>query len=285
MLEFASVKRAVTVSIDALLRTVVILVAACLPNWLSAQTKDDPEPPPPAAVLAGPPPSACPGDPSKLSQPIKILSDTMGVDFEAYLSRVVKTVRQNWYSVIPETAKSKHGKAVIQFAIMPNGSVSGMALRGSSNDVSLDRAAWGAITSSTPFPLLPSQFKGPYLALCFSFLYNPTKPIDTFSSSGNSAMSGDHPNADAGLAISPPSTQVPAGSSQQFSVDNGPVTWEIVGDQCAKSDCGSISTTGLYKAPAKPPQPPAIAIKATQTAAPFKSAFAPVALTPQDQSK
>jgi len=108
MLEFASARRAATVSINASLSTtVLILSAACLPNWLSAQTKDDPEPPPAATVLAAPPPSACPGDGSKTNQQVKVLSDTMGVDFRPYLDQVIKTVRQTWYSVIPESAEAE----------------------------------------------------------------------------------------------------------------------------------------------------------------------------------
>jgi hypothetical protein len=48
-----------------------------------------------------------------------------------------------------------------------------MRLIGPSGDVSLDRAAWGGITGSNPFPPLPSEFHGQYLALRFHFYYNP----------------------------------------------------------------------------------------------------------------
>src|ERR1700730_13491757 len=34
-----------------------------------------------------------------------------------------------------------------------------------------DRPAWGSITASNPFPPLPSEFTGPYLALRFRFYY------------------------------------------------------------------------------------------------------------------
>jgi outer membrane biosynthesis protein TonB len=50
-----------------------------------------------------------------------------------------------------------------------------MALTGSSGDVSLDRAAWGGITNSNPFPPLPAEFRGQYLALRFRFYYNPDR--------------------------------------------------------------------------------------------------------------
>ena len=109
---------------------------------------------------------------------LEVLSDTQGVDFGPYLSRVLQAVRMNWYAIIPEAARPpllKRGKVVIQFAIMPDGRVAGMQLMGPSGDVSLDRAAWGGITASTPFAPLPKEFHGPYLALRFHFYYNPAK--------------------------------------------------------------------------------------------------------------
>ena len=110
--------------------------------------------------------------------PMDILSDTMGVDFGPYLSRVLHDVRQNWYTLIPEIARAplmKRGKVSIEFAILKDGQVAGLRIMGPSGDVSLDRAAYGGITASNPFPPLPGQFKGDYLALRFHFYYNPDK--------------------------------------------------------------------------------------------------------------
>jgi TonB family protein len=109
---------------------------------------------------------------------VDILSDTLGVDFGPYLSRVLEEVRRNWYNLIPEEARSplfKQGKLAIQFVINKNGSVEGMRLIAPSGDVALDRAAWGGITASNPFPPLPKEFNGPYLALRFRFYYNPDR--------------------------------------------------------------------------------------------------------------
>lgn len=106
---------------------------------------------------------------------LEILSDTQGVDFGPYLQRVLQDVRQNWYMLIPESAQMKHGNLVIEFAIMKDGSVQGLRIVMSSNDVALDRPAYGSIKGSDPFPPLPSEFKGQYLALRFRFFYNPTK--------------------------------------------------------------------------------------------------------------
>src|ERR1051326_7958288 len=106
---------------------------------------------------------------------LDILSDTQGVDFAPYLQRILQNVRENWYHLIPESAEMKKGKLQIEFAITKDGKVADMRLATSSGDVALDRPAWGSITASNPFPPLPSNFTGPYLALRFRFYYNPDK--------------------------------------------------------------------------------------------------------------
>ena len=109
---------------------------------------------------------------------LEVLSDTQGVDFGPYLERIVFIVKRNWYNVIPEEAMPpimKKGKVSIEFAILKDGKLAGMRLVGQSGDISLDRAAWSGITASNPFPPLPTQFTGQYLALRFHFLYNPDR--------------------------------------------------------------------------------------------------------------
>jgi TonB family protein len=109
---------------------------------------------------------------------LTVLSDTQGVNFGPYLSKVVDAVRRNWYTLIPEEARApemKRGELAIEFVILPDGKVAGMRLTSPSGDVLLDRAAWGGITASNPFAPLPTEFHGPYLALRFRFLYNPQK--------------------------------------------------------------------------------------------------------------
>lgn len=107
--------------------------------------------------------------------PFEILSDTQGVDFGPYLQRLLQVVRQNWYLLIPESAEMKKGKLAIEFAITKDGKVADMRLVASSGDGALDRPAWGSITNSNPFPPLPTDFKGPFLALRFRYYYNPDK--------------------------------------------------------------------------------------------------------------
>jgi len=108
--------------------------------------------------------------------PYEITSDTMGVDFGPYMQRVLHDVKQNWYSDIPPSAMPpllKKGKVSIEFAILKNGQIAGLRYVSGSGDVALDRAAYGGITSSNPFPPLPAEFAGQALGLRFTFFYNP----------------------------------------------------------------------------------------------------------------
>jgi outer membrane biosynthesis protein TonB len=106
---------------------------------------------------------------------LEMLTPTEGVDFSGYLNRVVASVKQNWYSIMPESVYlGDKGRVVWQFRIMRDGSVPGQdpALMSTSGKDPLDRAASSAIRASSPFEPLPSQFSGPYIELRFIFLYN-----------------------------------------------------------------------------------------------------------------
>jgi TonB family protein len=112
---------------------------------------------------------------SGLNGSAEILSDTMGVDFGPYMQRVIAATYRSWIPLIPESTRpplSKSGKVGIEFIIAKDGSVKQMVLKFPSGDVALDRAAWGGVTGASPYPPLPKEFKGPYLALRFGFYYN-----------------------------------------------------------------------------------------------------------------
>jgi TonB family protein len=109
---------------------------------------------------------------------MEIMSDTLGVDFGPYMKRLHFTVQNHWDPLIPIAALPpvmKKGVVVIEFSITKDGKVEGMKLISSSGDISLDRAAWGAITDAIPLPNLPTQFSGPYLTIRARFYYNPDK--------------------------------------------------------------------------------------------------------------
>jgi TonB family protein len=106
----------------------------------------------------------------------EILSDTQGVDFRAYMQKVIRETYRTWDPLIPEEVNPpilKRGEVEIVFSILPNGRLQpqAMMLTGRSGDVALDRAAWGAIQGAD-YPPLPREFHGPYLQLRFRFQYN-----------------------------------------------------------------------------------------------------------------
>lgn len=106
---------------------------------------------------------------------LEILSDTKGVDFGPYLQKLLSEVRSSWYKSIPKSTEYKKGKLAIEFKIRPDGRLADMKLVATTGDPALDRAAWGGITASNPYPPLPSEFSGPFLALRLRFFYNPDK--------------------------------------------------------------------------------------------------------------
>ena len=108
---------------------------------------------------------------------IDVLSDTDGVDFAPYLGSVLRTVKHNWYNLVPESAAAtKKGSVSIKFNILKSGKIAGMTFANESGDITLDRAAWGGIIASNPLPPLPSEFGGQYLTVRFHFYYNPDGP-------------------------------------------------------------------------------------------------------------
>lgn len=105
---------------------------------------------------------------------LEVLSDTQGVDFGPYLSRVVSSVRRNWYTLIPEEAMpplNRTGRVIIEFSILKNGGLGPLTIRDGSGAPALDHAAKGGIVASNPFPPLPGEYKGEDLKLRFYFFY------------------------------------------------------------------------------------------------------------------
>lgn len=112
---------------------------------------------------------------AKANDAVEILTDTQGYNFWPYLQRIHDVVQNNWFLVMPESVYppiSKKGKVQIDFVILKDGKTMGMTVHTPSGDIALDRAAWGSITNSTPFPPLPKDFPGQILGLRFSYYYN-----------------------------------------------------------------------------------------------------------------
>jgi len=104
---------------------------------------------------------------------LELMSDPLGVDFKPYLIRILSLVRQNWFAVIPESARlGNRGTVQLQFVIDRSGHVPKLVIATPSGSESLDKAAVAGVSATVPFPPLPQEFKGKEIRLQFSFKYN-----------------------------------------------------------------------------------------------------------------
>ena len=83
------------------------------------------------------------------------------------------------------------------------------------------------------------------------------------------------------VSVLPSSATVALNGTQQFVAQSNPVapvTWSVSGNGCAGAACGTVSSTGLYTAPAALPNPTTVTVKATSTAETSQSGSALVTL-------
>lgn len=102
--------------------------------------------------------------------------------------------------------------------------------------------------------------------------------------------------AASGLTVAPASPQVKPGGQIQFSVSgsgSGIVVWGASGSGCSGISCGSITSSGVYTAPATAPNPDTVLVKATSLVSPgvtgstvvtISSSTVNVAVTPASAS-
>jgi TonB family protein len=106
---------------------------------------------------------------------VTILTHTGRVDFNAYVLQFAKTVKHNWITSWPESAKAGEAAIVVaRVQINKDGTLLDESLRmeRSSGRDSFDNAAIGALRASAPFPSLPSGFEGSNIDLRITFFYN-----------------------------------------------------------------------------------------------------------------
>jgi len=88
------------------------------------------------------------------------------------------------------------------------------------------------------------------------------------------------------VGLAPSNVSTTAGTTQQFDVSvagtsNTAVAWTVSGDGCSGTACGTISSSGLYTAPATVPSPATVTITATSELEPAESASAEVIILPR----
>ena len=240
----------------------ILLLWSAVAVGQSTPTPSDPKPEPSGQQSSTPDYGLGTGAQGNRLGLFEILSDRQGVDFDPYLKSILENIRQNWYLLIPESSQMKKGKLAIEFAITKNGKLADMRLIATSGNIALDRAAWGSITTSNPFPPLPTEFNGSYLALRMRFYYNPDKS-DLAQSPSKSAIA---------VSISPTDPEVPVGGSKVVTAtvtgaNKKSVRWSVIGTGCSGSACGKMKK-GSYLAPHVLPSPPFVILTAASKADP-----------------
>src|SRR5437879_5352071 len=113
---------------------------------------------------------------------VGLLIPEEGDGLGTYHNRVYVTVKRNWFAVMPGSVElGEKGIVVLTFKIMRDGSVPSAepVIQRNSGKEPLDRAAYSSERASNPFEPLPPQFKGPYIELRYTYLYNV--PIEYFN--------------------------------------------------------------------------------------------------------
>jgi hypothetical protein len=92
------------------------------------------------------------------------------------------------------------------------------------------------------------------------------------------------------VSVAPTTAFVTVGAQQQFGAKvvgtlNNAVTWTLAGAGCSGATCGTVSSGGVYAAPAALPSPPTVTLTATSVANPSASASAVITIQPTNNSK
>jgi hypothetical protein len=143
---------------------------------------------------------------------------------------------QKFQNLAPEYSllKTAIGVVSLDFDVEHDGAVGKLTFTDNSDvDAIKRRVAWAVVFSSSPFPRLPAESLD-RLRFRVRFHFNPA-------------------------------LKIAVGTSKQFKAAirrDTAIVWTISGSTCQSSDCGTITTTGLYTAPAKVPSDPCISIQA-----------------------
>ncbi len=190
-------------------------------------------------------------------------------------SAIVTLVAAASVSISPSSAQLRPS-AQLQFTAAESGSTSPLFIWSISGS-GCGGSACGSISASGLYTAPSSPPNPPIVAVTATLLSDPTKSASatvTITTGGVVAIS-----------ISPTTAQIGVSRQKQFSAtvtgsSNTAVTWTITGIGCAGNTCGTVSSSGLFTAPAVPPNPPFLSVTATSVADPTKSAIATVTIVP-----
>ena len=108
--------------------------------------------------------------------------------------------------------------------------------------------------------------------------------VEVPTASGTASVTVVNPPAPVSITISPATARVRIRKTKQFTATvsgttNTQVTWKVNGVTGGSASTGTISTSGLYKAPSSVPNPATVTVTAVSVADPSKSASASVTIS------
>src|SRR4029077_5744005 len=103
-------------------------------------------------------------------------------------------------------------------------------------------------------------------------------------SAGGTSTQPPPPPAPIDVSVTPAAASVQTGGTQTFTATvtnttNTTVTWQVNGNTGGNTSVGTISTAGVYTAPASVPSPAAVAVTGVSVADPTRSGAAQVTIT------
>jgi TonB family protein len=100
--------------------------------------------------------------------------DTKGVEFGPWVRRFLAQVRRNWF--VPYAAMSLRGHVSVSFNVHKNGSISDIAVVGSTGIEAFNNSSFNAIAASNPTLALPPEYPADKAFITITFYYNETPP-------------------------------------------------------------------------------------------------------------
>ncbi|HEY7474811.1 MAG TPA: TonB family protein [Vicinamibacterales bacterium] len=100
--------------------------------------------------------------------------DAKGVEFGPWLRRFVAQVKGNWF--VPQAAMARHGRVVITFYVLKNGSILDLQVIQPSAIEGYTTAAFNALRLSNPTMPLPPEYPSDRAFFTVTFRYNEGRP-------------------------------------------------------------------------------------------------------------
>lgn len=116
---------------------------------------------------------AAPGPPGETPTMGSVSIDGGNFPFASYISRMRQKIATTWE--VPAGTEGLERSAVVFFRVHKDGSVSNVEVEKSSALQLFDRSCQRAVIEAAPLPPLPREYNDEFVAVHFSFVYQPTQ--------------------------------------------------------------------------------------------------------------